>query len=38
MDISVISRVCGYLGFSNVNGHTRFNDGKKAEWQNRVSM
>ena len=37
-NISVISRVCGYLGYSNVNGHTRMNDGKMAEIRNRVSM
>ena len=37
-NLSVISRVCGYLGFSNVNGHTRFNEGKEAEWKARKSM
>lgn len=37
-NLSVISRVCGYLGYSNVNGHSRMNDGKMAEIQNRVSM
>lgn len=37
-NISVISRVCGYLGYSNVNGISRMNDGKLAEIQNRVSM
>lgn len=37
-DISVISRVCGYLGYSNVNGISRMNEGKMAEIKNRVSM
>lgn len=37
-NLSVISRVCGYLGYSNVNGMSRMNDGKMAEIQNRVSM
>lgn len=37
-DLSVISRVCGYLGYSNVNGTSRMNDGKMAEIKNRVSM
>lgn len=37
-NLSVISRVCGYLGYSNVNGVSRMNDGKVAEIKNRVSM
>lgn len=37
-NISVISRVCGYLGYTNVNGKSRMNDGKQAEIKNRVSM
>lgn len=37
-NLSVISRVCGYLGYSNVNGMSRMNDGKMAEIKNRVSM
>ena len=37
-NLSVISRVCGYLGYSNVNGNSRMNDGKMAEIKNRVSM
>lgn len=37
-NISVISRVCGYLGYSNVNGHSRMNDGKMCEIYNRKSM
>lgn len=37
-DLSVISRVCGYLGYSNVNGISRMNDGKMSEIVNRVSM
>ena len=37
-DISVISRVCGYLGFSNVHGKSRMNDAKLAEIKDRKSM
>lgn len=37
-NISVISRVCGYLGYSNVNGCSRMNEGKMQEIKNRVSM
>lgn len=37
-NLSVISRVCGYLGYSNVNGVSRMNDGKMAEIKSRVSM
>ena len=37
-NLSVISRVCGYLGYSNVNGLSRMNDGKMAEIRNRRSM
>lgn len=37
-NISVISRVCGYLGYSNVNGHSRMNDGKMCEINRRKSM
>lgn len=37
-DLSVISRVCGYLGYSNVNGISRMNEGKMAEIHNRKSM
>lgn len=37
-NLSVISRVCGYLGYSNVNGKTRMNDAKMAEIADRVSM
>lgn len=37
-DLTVISRVCGYLGYSNVNGTTRMNDGKMAEIRDRKSM
>ena len=37
-DISVISRVCGYLGFSNVHGKSRMNDAKMAEIKDRKSM
>lgn len=37
-NISVISRVSGYLGYTNVNGKTRMNDGKLAEIHDRKSM
>lgn len=37
-NLTVISRVCGYLGYSNVNGATRMNDGKMAEIADRKSM
>ena len=37
-NLSVISRVCGYLGYSNVNGKSRMNDAKMAEIADRVSM
>lgn len=37
-NLSVVSRVCGYLGYSNVNGHSRMNDAKMAEINDRVSM
>lgn len=37
-NLTVISRVCGYLGYSNVNGKTRMNDGKMAEIRDRKSM
>lgn len=37
-NLTVISRVCGYLGYSNINGESRMNDGKMAEIRDRVSM
>lgn len=37
-NLSVISRVCGYLGYSNINGKSRMNDAKMAEIKDRVSM
>lgn len=37
-NLSVISRVCGYLGYSNINGNSRMNDAKLAEIKDRVSM
>lgn len=37
-NIITLSRVCGYLGYSNVNGSTRMNEAKMAEVQDRVSM
>ena len=37
-NLTVISRVCGYLGYSNVGGSTRMNDAKMAEIKDRVSM
>lgn len=36
--INTVSRVCGYLGYSNLNGQTRMNDGKMCEIKDRVSM
>lgn len=36
--LSVISRVCGYLGYTKANGSTRMNDAKLAEIKDRVSM
>lgn len=35
-NVITISRVCGYLGISEENGESRFNDGKKAERDNRI--
>ena len=35
--VTQINRVCGYLGYRTVNGKTRFNDGKYAETNDRVS-
>lgn len=35
--VTQISRVCGYLGYSKVKGDTRFNEGKLAEVKERVS-
>lgn len=32
----MITRCCGYLGFKNKNGDTRYNEGKNAEVENRV--
>ena len=37
-NLTVLSRVCGYLGYSNVNGHTRMNDSKMKEILDRKSM
>lgn len=37
-NLTVISRVCGYLGYSNINGQTRMNDAKMAELKDRKSM
>ena len=37
-NVTTISRVCGYLGYSNVNGNSRMNDGKLAEIRDRISM
>lgn len=37
-NLTVISRVCGYLGYSNVNGKSRMNDSKMSEIKDRVSM
>lgn len=37
-EVTQINRVCGYLGFSKVNGDTRMNEGKLKEIEERVSM
>lgn len=37
-NITTISRVCGYLGYSSINGHTRMNDAKLDEIKQRKSM
>lgn len=37
-NVTCISRVCGYLGYSNVNGQSRMNDAKMTEIKDRVSM
>lgn len=37
-NVTTISRVCGYLGYSNINGSTRMNEAKMAEIHDRKSM
>jgi ribonucleoside-triphosphate reductase len=37
-NLTIISRTCGYLAYSNVNGESRMNDAKMAEIKDRVSM
>lgn len=37
-NLTVISRVCGYLGYSNINGKSRMNEGKMSEIKDRKSM
>jgi ribonucleoside-triphosphate reductase len=37
-NITEINRVCGYLGYSKVNGTTKMNDAKMAEIHDRKSM
>lgn len=37
-NITQLNRVCGYLGYSRINGTTRMNDGKMAEIRDRKSM
>ena len=37
-NITVISRTCGYLGYSRIHGDSRMNDAKMAEIKDRVSM
>ena len=37
-DLTVIDRLCGYLGFTKVNGSSRMNDAKLAEISDRISM
>ena len=34
----IINRVCGYLGYSDINGTSRFNDGLLANLKDRRSM
>lgn len=34
-DVTMINRVCGYLGYKQINGDTRYNDGKVEEVNNR---
>lgn len=35
-NVITVARVCGYLGIAEENGESRFNDGKRAEKNNRV--
>ena len=37
-DITTINRVCGYLGYSRVDGTSKMNDAKLAEIADRKSM
>ena len=37
-NITVIDRVCGYLGISRSHNDSRFNDSKRAEVEDRISM
>lgn len=37
-DLTVISRTCGYLGYSKIHGESRMNDAKMAEIRDRKSM
>ena len=37
-NITVINRVCGYLGYSNIHGKSRMNDSKMSEIKERKSM
>lgn len=37
-DITTINRVCGYLGYSRVDGSSKMNDAKLAEIADRKSM
>ena len=36
-NVTQINRVCGYLGYSRINGDTRFNKAKLAEVKDRKS-
>lgn len=37
-NITTLDRVCGYLGYSRINGDTRLNEGKMCEIKDRKSM
>lgn len=37
-NITIIDRVCGYLGYTQLHGDTRMNEGKLAEIKDRKSM
>ena len=37
-NLSIVDRVCGYLGYTAINGSSRMNDAKLAEIADRISM